>query len=425
MDSSAESASAAQTPITPVSFVQSVTNDPEGALNTFQQMQNQNAAMAAQIASLTAQVAAITTPSTSAPSPTDKPPPPSNSASPPPSFDPALLASIVAQAVSQVTQNQSPAPASAPASVSAPPPRLSEKLPDIDKYEGERDKLDAWEQALLQKMHTNHDRYPTDVHKIAYAESRLTIGKRAHTLMSPYRVNGICSILVFSLYLRSLRDACGNPFEAEDARAYLRNTLRQDKMTFPEYLLLFVAKKARANMDDGALIECLRLGVNFSTQQAAIAWRSPEGREPTTYDEYVACFTAVDNKMQHLKHLHPRATVPVPASKPKPSAPTSGPSAKTASSSTPVPVVATVPLSAGEPMDLDAAMAAVKGKSLDVPGVRDICNKWQLCYYCKESHKGKTAKDCPNKKKSSNLRIVDLDNTASIDGGVPVPPGKT
>ncbi len=184
MDSSAESASAAQTPVTPVSFAQSVANDPEGALNTFQQIQNQNAAMAAQIASLTAQVAAITTPSSSAPSTTDEPPPPSTSA---------------------------------PASV---------------------------------------------------------------------------------------------------------------------------------------------------------------------------------------------------------------PSAKTASSSAPVPVVATVPLSAGEPMDLDAAMAAVKGRSLDFPGVRDICNKWQLCYYCKESHKGKTAKDCPNKKKSSNLRIVDLDDTASIDGGVPVPPGK-
>ena len=146
-------------------------------------------------------------------------------------------------------------------------------------------------------MYINHDRYFIDVLKIAYAESRLIIRKRVYTLISFYRVNGICSIPVFSLYLRSLRDVCGNLFEAEDARAYLRNTLRQDKMTFPEYLLLFVAKKERANMDNGALIECLRLRVNFSTQQAAIAWRSPEGKEPIIYDEYVACFTAVDNKM--------------------------------------------------------------------------------------------------------------------------------
>ena len=75
-------------------------------------------------------------------------------------------------------------------------------------------------------MYINHDRYSIDVLKIIYAESHLIIRKGAHTLISFYRVNGIYSIPVFSLYLRSLRDACGNPFKAEDARIYLRNTLR-------------------------------------------------------------------------------------------------------------------------------------------------------------------------------------------------------
>ena len=63
-------------------------------------------------------------------------------------------------------------------------------------------------------------------------------------------------------------------------------------------------------------------------------------------------------------------------------------------------------------------MAAVKDKSLDVLGVRDIYNKWQLYYYCKESYKGKTVKNYLNKKKFFNLRIVDLDDIVNIDNNV-------
>ena len=407
MDSTPEDAPVAQNPATASAFAQSVVNDPEGALHVFQNMQTQ-------INNLEARVATMTTPSSSE---TSDPPPPSNPAPSPPAFDPAYLATIIAQAIAQANQNQPPVVQSTPAP--APLSRLSEKLPDIAEYDGDRDKLDAWEQALKQKMHTNHDRYSTDALKISYAESRLTIGKRAHTLMSPYRTDGICTILAFATYLRTLRNACGNPFEAEDARVYLRNTLKQDKMTFPEYHLIFVAKKERANMDDDALIECLKNGVNFATQQAAITWRNANGKRPVTYEDYVECFTDVDKDLQHLKHNHPRATPAAPASKSKPSVPTN-----TKSTSAPVPVVAAVPLAAGDPMDLDSAMAAVKGKSLATPGVREICNKWHLCYYCKSFHEGKTAKDCPNKKKSFNLRVVEIDDAASIDGGVPVSSGK-
>ena len=119
-------------------------------------------------------------------------------------------------------------------------------------------------------MNINHDRYFIDVLKIFYAESRLTIEKTAHILMSFYRIDDICIILVFITYLRTLRDVCGNLFEAENARVYLRNTFKQNKMTFSEYHLIFVIKKERVNMNDDALIKCFKNGVNFVTQQAAI-----------------------------------------------------------------------------------------------------------------------------------------------------------
>ena len=67
-------------------------------------------------------------------------------------------------------------------------------------------------------MHVNHDQYPTDAAKIAYAESQFTIGKRASILMMPYRKDGICTIFTFTEYQRILRHVCGNPFEAERQR---------------------------------------------------------------------------------------------------------------------------------------------------------------------------------------------------------------
>ena len=40
-----------------------------------------------------------------------------------------------------------------------------------------------------------------------------------------------------------------------------------------------------------------------------------------------------------------------------------------------VSVISAVAAVAGDPMDLNSAMAVISGKSLSVSGVRDICNK--------------------------------------------------
>ena len=112
-------------------------------------------------------------------------------------------------------------------------------------------------------MHINHDRYFIDVLKIFYVEFRLIIEKRVHTLMNLYRIDDICIIFVFITYLRTLRDVCENLFEVENARVYFRNTFKQNKMIFFEYHFIFVIKKERVNINDDALIECLKNGVNF------------------------------------------------------------------------------------------------------------------------------------------------------------------
>ncbi len=68
-------------------------------------------------------------------------------------------------------------------------------------------------------------------------------------------------------------------------------------------------------------------------------------------------------------------------------------------------------------MDLNSAMATVKGQKLSNPRVKDICTKWNLCFYCKLQHPGKDAKDCPNRGKS-RLHLIDLTGS---EGGVLLP----
>ena len=171
----------------------------------------------------------------------------------PPALDPQLLAAIVA-------------------AVSASLPRLSEakfekseKLPDVNKYDGEVEKLDAWEDDLVQRLYDNEDRYLID------AEFRLTITRTIHNLMKRYIINGLCTLTSFENWRPKLREACGNRFEEEYARLYLRDTLKQGLMSFDEYYNLFIQKKERYCMQEASLIDAIKTNVNYATQAAAIA----------------------------------------------------------------------------------------------------------------------------------------------------------
>lgn len=325
----------------------------------------------------------------------------------PTTLDPQTLAAIVAAVSASL-----PRPSEAK-------PEKSEKLPDVDKYEGEVEKLDAWEDALVQRLYGNEDRYPTDKSKIIYAESRLTITKKAHNLMKRYRVNGLCTLNSFEDWRRKLREACGNRFEEEDARLYLRDTLKQGSLSFDEYYNLFIQRKERSCMEEASLIDAMKTNVNYATQAAAIAWRKPDGSLPSTFQDHVDMWSSVDWQLRQIKHRHPRAannaaTSSSASARRHPAATTNSvtkPAASSSSASAPVaalPAPATI-MPLGDPMDLSEAMAAVKGKSTKVPRVKEICNAWNLCYYCKLLHPGKTAANCPNKSdKATNARAMVL-----------------
>ncbi len=384
-------------------FARHVVNDSAAALRRFQELQNQ--ARKATNAILSSFASSVSTPSTYA------------------SLDPQNLASLIAQAVAQTLWNQPLPPAPVihlpPASVTAAaiPVRLSEKLSDIAEYDEDRDKLNAWKQSLKQRMHMNHDRYITDEAKIAYVESRLIIGKKTHILMMSYRTNGICNLATFDEYLRTLRHCCGNPFEAEDARTYLRETLKQGSMSFVEYYLLFCQKKDRSALEDASLIDCMKRNVSYITQLTAFFWRIIESKKLFTFSEYVQAFSKIDEELQQLKHRQLRITIS--SFTPSKLKFFTIPIINSSSSKSifVVPVVFAVSSEDDELMNLSFAMTAVQSKALATSEIKDICNKWKLCYYCKLQHSSKTVKECSNKK-FFTLRVTDMNDDVSINDDV-------
>ncbi len=72
------------------------------------------------------------------------------------------------------------------------------KLLNIFEYEKNKDRLNAWEQSLIQRMNVNDDHYFFHRVKIIYVKSWLIINKKTHNLMSQYRVNNLCIIFIFA-----------------------------------------------------------------------------------------------------------------------------------------------------------------------------------------------------------------------------------
>jgi hypothetical protein len=187
-----------------------------------------------------------------------------------------------------------------------PPFSKSEKFPNIESYDGEMDKFDAWEQSLIQRMYINHDRYPIQAHKIAYAESKLTFRKRAYNLMRQYRVNGLCTIPTLKKWRTKFRDCCNNRFEKEDFRKYLRDTLKQISKNFDEYYSFFAPHVARSRMEDLSLIEYLFRGLNYKTLTNTLSYRKFDGSESAIFEKYITIYRETDWKFRQIEYIHPK-----------------------------------------------------------------------------------------------------------------------
>ena len=146
------------------------------------------------------------------------------------------------------------------------------KLLDIFEYEKNKDRLNAWEQSLIQYMNMNDDHYLFHQVKIIYIKSRLIINKKIHNLMNQYRVNDLCIIFIFADWWHKLHHCCNNFFKTEDVHLYFREILKQNMNSFVDYYNLFYQKKECSLMKNFSLIDCLKRNVNYFIQVIIFFW---------------------------------------------------------------------------------------------------------------------------------------------------------
>ena len=194
-------------------------------------------------------------------------------------------------------------------------------------------------------------------------------------------------------------------------------------MSFTDYYHLFSQKKECSWINDTSLINCLKRNINYVTQFIIFFWWISEGKQSSIFYKHVQAFTETDEELQQLKHCQ-SCTVAAASAVPiklKIATTSSNHSleAKIITVASTIPVISAVSVPADDFMNLSSAIAAVQSKSIFTLRVKEICNKWKLCYYCKLQHSDKNAKKCLNKK-SSTLCLIDIDDTSSVDGSVPL-----
>ncbi len=286
------------------------------------------------------------------------------------------------------------------------------KLFDISEYEKDKDRLNAWEQSLIQRMNMNDDRYFFHRVKIIYVESRLIIDKKIHNLMSQYRVNDLCIIFIFADWQHKLRHCCDNSFKTEDAHLYLRETLKQDMNSFVDYYNFFYQKKEHSLMKNFSLIDCLKRNVNYFTEVVVFFWRNLDETQSFIFHQWIQAFSDIDEELQQLKHRQSRFVFVIVSFIKVKSISASINNSLSSKIIISVTVVLTVSSSLSfsslnESMNLSFVIVIIQDKTLIVFEVKKICNKWKLCYYCKLQHSSKIAKECSNKK-FFTLRIMNI-----------------
>jgi hypothetical protein len=102
---------------------------------------------------------------------------------------------------------------------SSNPGQLSEKLPNPDKFTGDRKDLRRFVSQIHEKMKVNRDRFPTPQSRMSYVSSRL--GGNPYSQILPYIIEGVCQLPDYKAILEKLDHAYGDPNRVHNARSAL------------------------------------------------------------------------------------------------------------------------------------------------------------------------------------------------------------
>lgn len=167
----------------------------------------------------------------------------------------------------------------------------SEKLPDPELYDGDKQKLRSWTCSLRLKLARNADHYPTEASKIRYSVSRLT-GKALDQVEPKVKKDGTIDFATTNDLIIYLEIAFGDPDEKGTSQRELQN-LRQTNRAFSDYLADFRRMADRTGYGEEAKRAALLAGLSQETQQALVVLDLPEPLE-----EVIAKVQKIDNKLR-------------------------------------------------------------------------------------------------------------------------------
>lgn len=187
------------------------------------------------------------------------------------------------------------APVGTPASVDPPSSssaRLSERLPDPDRFEGDRKDLRRFISQIHEKMNVNHDRYPTPQSRMTYVTNRLRGAPYAQVL--PYIKRGICQLEDYEEILQILDRAFGDPNCVNNARNELFR-LRQANKEFGMFFAEFQRLALEGEMSEDVLPTLLEQAINRELR-GMLMHNEPPSRE---YHQFANFLQDLENRRRH------------------------------------------------------------------------------------------------------------------------------
>lgn len=212
------------------------------------------------------------------------------------------------------------APVGAPASIDPPSTssaRLSERLPDPDRFEGDRKDLRRFTSQIHEKMNVNHDRYPTPQSRMTYVTNRLKGGPYAQIL--PYIKKGICQLKDYEEILQILDRAFGDPNRVNNARNELFR-LRQANKEFGMFFADFQRLALEGEMSEDVLPTLLEQAINRELR-GMLMHNEPPSRE---YHQFASFLQDLENRRRHYEN-NPASVARTYAPAAKPTQPASKP----------------------------------------------------------------------------------------------------
>lgn len=175
-------------------------------------------------------------------------------------------------------------------------PRLSEKLPDTDKFSGDSKDLNRFVNQIYQKLTVNRDRFRTPEERMAYVTSRLA--GTAYAQVAPRIRFGKHQFTDFGDILKLMEEAFGDPDKVQNAQNELFR-LRQKNHDFSTFYAEFERLALEGEMPETSRGPLLMQNISYELHEMLLHTPAPSKE----YRPLARHLQELDNRRrQHLQH---------------------------------------------------------------------------------------------------------------------------